>query len=48
MTIEIRSPSAEEWRAAMLTTMAVFADEPRDDDFDRWTKTLVRERFYAA
>jgi predicted acetyltransferase len=48
VTIEIRNPSAENWRAAMLTAMAVFADEPRDDDFDRFTKTLVRERFYAA
>ena len=48
MTVEIRNPAAEDWRAAMLTTMAVFADEPREDDFDRWTKTLVRERFYAA
>ncbi|TML26085.1 MAG: GNAT family N-acetyltransferase [Actinobacteria bacterium] len=48
MTIEIRNPSADNWRAAMLTAMAVFADEPRDDDFDRFTKTLVRERFYAA
>ena len=48
MTVEIRNPSADNWRAAMLTAMAVFADEPRDDDFDRFTKTLVRERFYAA
>jgi predicted acetyltransferase len=48
MTIEIRSPSADEWRAAMETAITVFADEPRDEDFERFMKTLVRERFYAA
>jgi predicted acetyltransferase len=48
VTIEIRNPSADEWRAAMLMTTAVFGDEPRDDDFERHSKMLVRERFYAA
>lgn len=48
MTIEVRNPSADDWRAAMQTAMTVFADEPRDEDFERFTKTLVRERFYAA
>lgn len=48
MTIEIRTPSADEWRRAMSTTMTVFADEPREEDFERWTRTLERERFYAA
>jgi predicted acetyltransferase len=48
VTVEIRIPSTEEWRAAMSTTIAVFADEPREEDFERWTKTLERERFYAA
>jgi hypothetical protein len=33
VTIEIRNPAADEWRAAMETAMAVFADEPREDDF---------------
>ena len=48
MTIEIRNPAEEDWRAAMQTAMTVFADEPREEDFERFTKTLVRERFYAA
>lgn len=48
MTIEIRNPAAEEWRDAMGATMTTFADEPRDDDFARFEKTLVRERFWAA
>ena len=48
MTIEIRNPAADEWRAAMEAATTVFADEPRDEDFERFMKTLVRERFYAA
>jgi predicted acetyltransferase len=48
VTIEVRNPSAEEWRAAMETAMTVFAEEPREEDFERFTRTLVRERFYAA
>ena len=48
MTIEIRNPAAEDWRAAMSATMVTFADEPREDDFERFQKTLVRERFWAA
>src|SRR5690348_446563 len=32
----------------MEMTMTVFADEPRDEDFGRFMKTLERERFYAA
>jgi predicted acetyltransferase len=48
MPIEIRHPSADQWRDAMLMTTSVFGDEPRDEDFERHTKMLVRERFYAA
>jgi predicted acetyltransferase len=48
VTIEIRHPSEDDWRAAMLMTSSVFGDELRDDDFERYSKTLVRERFYAA
>ena len=48
MTIEIRNPADEEWRAAMLMTSSVFGDEPRDEDFDRHSKMLVRERFWTA
>jgi predicted acetyltransferase len=48
MTIEIRNPAAEGWRDAMKAAIATFGDEPRDDDFARFEKTLVRERFWAA
>jgi predicted acetyltransferase len=48
VTIEIRHPSADEWRAAMLMTASVFGDAPNDDDLERHSKMLVRERFYAA
>jgi predicted acetyltransferase len=48
VTIEIRNPAAEGWRDAMKATMATFADEPREEDFARFEKTLVRERFWAA
>jgi predicted acetyltransferase len=48
VAIEIRHPSEDEWRVAMLMTTSVFGDEPRDDDFERHRKMLVRERFYTA
>ena len=48
MTIEIRNPAQPEWRAAMETASSVFADELKDDDYERYSKTLVRERFYTA
>ena len=48
MTIEIRNPSEDGWRDAMLMTTAVFGDEPRDEDFERHGKMLVRDRFWTA
>jgi len=48
LTIEIRNPAEHEWRDAMRMTMAVFGDEPRDEDFERHNKMLLRERFWAA
>jgi len=48
VAIEIRNPSEDEWRAAMLMTSSVFGDEPNDDELERHRKMLVRERFYAA
>jgi predicted acetyltransferase len=47
-TPEIRNPAQEEWRAAMEMTSSVFGDELKDDEFERYSKTLVRERFYVA
>jgi len=48
MTIEIRNPAADEWRGAMEAAMVTFADEAREEDFQRFQKTLVRERFWTA
>jgi predicted acetyltransferase len=48
LTVEIRNPADDEWRVAMEMTSSVFGDELKDDDFERYTRTLVRERFYAA
>lgn len=48
MEIEIRSPAEDELRGAMSATMTVFADEQRDDDFERHSRMLPRERFFAA
>ena len=48
MTIEIRNPAADDWRAAMETTHVTFFDPLSDDHFARTTKVLPRERFYAA
>jgi predicted acetyltransferase len=48
VSVEIRTPAEGEWRAAMLMTTSVFGDEPRDEDFERHMKMLVRERFWTA
>jgi predicted acetyltransferase len=48
VTIEIRNPAEGEWREAMLMTSSVFGDEPRDEDFERHMKMLLRERFWTA
>ena len=48
MSVEIRNPAADEWRTAMHMTTAVFGDEPRDEDFERHGKMLVRDRFWTA
>src|SRR5919199_2599006 len=48
MSVEIRNPAEDEWRAAMSAAASVFGDELKDDDYARFSSTLVRERFYAA
>lgn len=48
MTIEIRNPAQDELRAAMESTHVAFAEPLSDDQFERTTKVLPRERFYAA
>jgi predicted acetyltransferase len=48
VTIEIRNPAQEEWRTAMLAASSVFGDELRDEDYERYSTTLARDRFYTA
>ena len=48
MTIEIRSPAQDEWRAAMTAASSVFGEDLKDDDYERYSSALVRERFYTA
>jgi predicted acetyltransferase len=48
VTIEIRNPAADELRAAMETTHVTFADPLSDDHFERHSKFLPINRFYAA
>jgi predicted acetyltransferase len=48
MTIEIRNPSEEELREAMSTAASVFGDELKAEDYERHSKTLPLDRFYAS
>jgi predicted acetyltransferase len=48
MDIEIRNPSADELRAAMGAAQVAFAEAPNDDDYERHSKMLALDRFYAA
>jgi predicted acetyltransferase len=48
MDIEIRNPSADELRAAMGAAQVAFAEAPNDDDYERHSKMLPLDRFYAA
>jgi predicted acetyltransferase len=48
MAIEIRNPSEEELRAAMMAGSSAFGDELKDGDYERYSTTLPLDRFYAA
>src|SRR5438270_11411001 len=48
MAIEIRSPSEDELRDAMLAGTAAFAGELNEGDVERHKKTMPPERFLAA
>jgi len=48
VAIEVRNPSEDELRAAMEAASTTFGEELKDDDFERHSKMLPRERFYAA
>jgi predicted acetyltransferase len=48
VAIEIRNPSEDELRAAMEAASTTFGEELKDEEFERHSKMLPRERFYAA
>ncbi|CAN5198834.1 GNAT family N-acetyltransferase [soil metagenome] len=48
MAIEIRSPSEDELRAAMQAGETAFGEEQKDEDFERHSRMMSTERFYAA
>jgi predicted acetyltransferase len=48
VAIEIRHPAADELRAAMQAAQVAFAEAPNDDDYERHSKMLPLDRFYAA
>ena len=48
MTIEIRSPSEEEFKNAALAVYTAFGDELHDGDLERERKVMPLDRFIAA
>ncbi|HEY6068676.1 MAG TPA: GNAT family N-acetyltransferase, partial [Gaiellaceae bacterium] len=48
MEFDIQSPEEDDLREAMGAALTVFAEEDRDDDFERHSKMLPRDRFLAA
>jgi predicted acetyltransferase len=48
VAVDVRHPGEDELRAAMAAGTAGFADELKDDDFERHSKTMPLDRFYAA
>ena len=48
MAVEIRNPSEDELRAAMQAGEAAFGGEQREGEFERFSKMLPRDRWFAA
>ncbi len=48
MAVEVRHPAEDELRAAMVAGTTGFGDELKDDEFERHSKTMPLDRFYAA
>ncbi|MFL5737158.1 MAG: GNAT family N-acetyltransferase [Actinomycetota bacterium] len=48
MAVEIRIPAENELRAAMQAGEAAFGEETREGEFDRFSKMLPRDRWFAA
>jgi len=48
VAIEVRSPAADELRAAMSAGSTAFGDELKDEDFERHSSTMPLDRFLTA
>jgi predicted acetyltransferase len=48
MAVEVRSPAADELRAAMTAGSMAFGDELKDEEFARHSKTMPLDRFLTA
>ena len=48
MPVEIRNPSEDELRAAMRAGEAAFGEEQHEGEFERFSKMLPRDRWFAA
>ena len=48
MAIEVRTPSEDELRAAMQAGEAAFGEETREGEFERFSKMLPTDRWFAA
>jgi len=48
MSLEYRSPSAEELGTALRTTYAAFGEEAKEDDIERWGGLMPLDRVLAA
>jgi len=46
--LQIRTPAEDELRAAMQAGEAAFGEEPREGEFERFSKMLSRDRWFAA
>jgi predicted acetyltransferase len=48
VSIEIRNPGEDELRAAMQAGEAAFGEQQREGEFERFSKMLPRDRWFAA
>jgi predicted acetyltransferase len=48
VAVEIRNPADDELRAAMQAGEAAFGEEQREGEFERFSKMLSRDRWFAA
>jgi predicted acetyltransferase len=48
VAIDIRHPAEDELRAAMAAAEVAFGETPNDDEYERHSKMLALDRFYAA